>query len=452
MTTETIAPAPYVAAPPIHRARLANGLRVVVSPEAGTGVVAIAVHYAVGYRSEPPGRAGFAHLFEHLMFQGSENVGKLEHFRYVQGSGGSCNATTARDHTCYHQVLPLAALERALFLEADRMRAPRFTAANLATQVVVIREEIGAQVMGRPYGGLPWLLLPPILFSGFGNTHNGYGAVTELSTATVDECETFFDRYYCPANAVLTVVGDVDVDTVRQLVERHFGPIAARQAPDRADMTEPALTATREHTHGDRLAPLPATTIGWRMPDVADLDRSAFVVLAALLVDGESARLRNRLLRGGAITHMTAAAGLTGQPYESLDPDAFVVTAVHRPGGPGSPAILAAIDAELGDLAINGPRTGELAHARLRSAAQRYRRLGRLRERAQALGACEALHGRAEIAWELTAATASCSPETVAAAAGTLADAHRAVLQVVPKRGKAPAAVSGFDVPPGGAP
>src|SRR5918994_4653728 len=161
---------------PVERFTLANGLRVVVAPDPSAPVVGVAVVYDVGIRSEPQGRTGFAHLFEHLMFQGSENLEKLAHFRYVQASGGVFNGSTHLDYTDYYETLPSNALERALFLEADRMRGPRLTEENLRNQVDVVKEEIRVNVLNRPYGGFPWLQLPQIAFESFANTHDGYGS------------------------------------------------------------------------------------------------------------------------------------------------------------------------------------------------------------------------------------------------------------------------------------
>ncbi|MGH3889129.1 MAG: M16 family metallopeptidase, partial [Pseudonocardiaceae bacterium] len=158
----------------LHRETLPNGLRVVLAPDRSAPVVAVGVHYDVGFRSEPEGRTGFAHLFEHLMFQGSESMEKLAHFRHVQSSGGTFNGSTHPDYTDYYEVVPSAALERALFIEADRMRAPRITADNLRNQVDVVKEEIRLNVLNRPYGGFPWITLPPVLYDTFPNAHNGY--------------------------------------------------------------------------------------------------------------------------------------------------------------------------------------------------------------------------------------------------------------------------------------
>ncbi|MGH4002449.1 MAG: M16 family metallopeptidase, partial [Pseudonocardiaceae bacterium] len=185
----------------LHRETLPNGLRVLLAPDQSAPVVAVGMHYDVGFRSEPEGRTGFAHLFEHLMFQGSESLEKLAHFRHVQASGGIFNGSTHQDYTDYFQVLPGAALERARFLEADRLRAPKLTTENLRNQVDVVKEEIRLNVINRPYGGFPWILLPPVLYDTFANAHNGYGDFSELEQASLDDAAAFFDAYYAPGNA-----------------------------------------------------------------------------------------------------------------------------------------------------------------------------------------------------------------------------------------------------------
>src|SRR5918999_5648183 len=222
----------------LHRETLANGLRVVLSPDRSAPVVAVGVHFDVGFRSEPQGRTGFAHLFEHLMFQGSESLEKLAHFRHVQSSGGTFNGSTHPDYTDYFEVLPSAGLERALFLEADRMRAPKLTEENLRNQVDVVKEEIRLNVLNRPYGGFPWILLPPLLYDTFANSHNGYGDFSDLEQADLNDCAQFFDTYYSPANAVLTVAGDLSVDRARDLIHQHFDDVPARPVPVRPSFAE----------------------------------------------------------------------------------------------------------------------------------------------------------------------------------------------------------------------
>jgi zinc protease len=195
----------------IERFTLGNGLRVVLSPDRKDPVTGVAVVYDVGVRSETPGQSGFAHLFEHLMFQGSVNLAKLVHSRLIQGSGGTFNGSTHLDYTEYFETVPSHALERVLFLEADRMRGIRLTEKNLRNQVDVVKEEIRAKVLNRPYGGFPSLKLPPVIFDAFPNTHDGYGSFTDLDAASVPGAAAFFDRHYACGNAALSIAGDFDV-------------------------------------------------------------------------------------------------------------------------------------------------------------------------------------------------------------------------------------------------
>ncbi|MFL5261300.1 MAG: M16 family metallopeptidase, partial [Anaeromyxobacteraceae bacterium] len=339
---------------PFETFKLPNGLNVILSEDHTAPIVGVDVHYDVGSKDEKPGRTGFAHLFEHLMFQGSESVEKLAHFRYVQGSGGTCNATTQQDWTQYHQVVPAVALERALFCEADRMRAPRLTAENLRNQVDVVSEEIRLNVLDRPYGGFPWLWLPPVLYRGFANAHNGYGDFTDLNQATVEDCAAFFDAYYPPANAVLTIAGDVEVGPALALVERHFGDVPARPAAKRVDTGEPSPGDARRAAHADAKAPLPAVAVGYRLPPPSALDAYlAHVVLAATLADGETSRLRQRLVHQDALVVETdASCGFFG-PFQARDPDTFVLTATH-PGDVTADQVLTAADEEVRRLAEHG--------------------------------------------------------------------------------------------------
>jgi predicted Zn-dependent peptidase len=275
----------------VERFRLDNGLRVVLSPDSSSPVVAVAVYYDVGMRSEPQGRTGFAHLFEHMMFQGSANLGKTEHFTHVQGNGGTLNGSTHVDYTNYYEVMPSAATELALFLEADRMRSVAVTQENLDNQIAVVQNEIRVNVLNRPYGGFPWLMIPPLLFDDFANSHNGYGDFVDLESSTLEDAQAFFDRYYAPGNAVLTVAGDIDVEQVTAWVEQHFGDIPARPVPERPSFAEPAPTSEQRATQHDHLAPTPAVAMAWRVPDPADLETYLpYVVLAEVLTDGDASR------------------------------------------------------------------------------------------------------------------------------------------------------------------
>jgi zinc protease len=421
----------------LHKFTLPNGLRVVLAPDLRAPVVGLSVHYDVGFRSEPEGRTGFAHLFEHLMFQGSESLEKLAHFRHVQGSGGSFNGSTHPDYTDYHEVLPSAALERALFLEADRMRAPKITAENLRNQVDVVKEEIRLNVLNRPYGGFPWIDLPPVLYSTFPNAHNGYGDFSELEQATLDDCAAFFDMYYAPANAVLTVAGHLDVAQAQDLVTKHFGDVPARPKPLRPSFAEPAPSREVRGNVDDPHAPMPAVALGYRVPD-PDADLRGYLagtLLAGLLTEGDASRLQQRLVHGESlVTDVHAGCGLTGAPLDARDPDTFTITMLHPPQV-GTDRLLGVVDEELEKLASTGPEPDELARVTARWVAGLHTEYDRVISRTLDFGCAELLRGRAELVTELPDMVAEISVDEISAAAKAMRPDSRAVLTVTPTGG-----------------
>ncbi len=433
---------------PIERATLGNGLRVVLAPDPGAGVVGIAVHYDVGFRSEPQGRTGFAHLFEHLMFQGSESLPKLEHFRIVQASGGVFNGSTHFDYTDYFEVLPAAGLERGLFLEADRMRAPKLTAESLANQVDVVKEEIRLNVLNRPYGGFPWILLPPVLFESFANAHNGYGDFVDLQAATVADCAGFFDTYYTPANAVLTICGDFEPGMALDLAGSHFGDVPHRPRPERPSFAEPPPAAVRRATHLDRMAPAPALAVGWRIPDpVGDLaGYLAQVVLGSILSDGEASRLRSAIVTKGLATEVWAGPGLMGGPLDARDPDAFVLGALHTPGVPAD-RLMDISNEQIADIAANGPEEAELQRAVIQFCSWMFRDNDGIGSRTRSIGSLELLHDRAELIDEIPDLVSALTVGDIAAAATALDPERCAVLEVLPGAGSLD---DGMSAQPGG--
>ena len=295
--------------------------------------VGVAVVYDIGIRMEPQGRTGFAHLFEHLMFQGSANVAKLEHMSYVQGSGGTLNGSTHLDYTDYYEMLPSNALERALFLEADRMRGPAITEENLANQIDVVKEEIRVNVLNRPYGGFPWLKLPPVMFDTFPNAHDGYGSFEDLEAATVHDAQAFFDTYYAAGNAVLTVAGDFDVAEAVMLIERHFGNVPRRGAPVHPDISEPDLVTERRTSYADPRAPLPAVAAALARPRSRRRPRRLPAVRGAR---GTADRRRRITVGGtpdakGPLGHVAVGlSGVHGRAVRRPRP--------HGDGFPGAPA------------------------------------------------------------------------------------------------------------------
>ncbi|WAX56176.1 insulinase family protein [Jatrophihabitans cynanchi] len=412
---------------------LENGLRVVVAPDRSAPVVGVAVLYDVGIRSEPEGRTGFAHLFEHLMFQGSANLEKLEHFRYVQSSGGTFNGSTHFDYTNYFEALPSNALERGLFLEADRMLAPRITSENLANQLEVVKNEIRVNVLNRPYGGFPWIYLPSVLFDTFANSHNGYGGFEDLESATVEDARDFFAKYYAPANAVLAVAGDLAVDETLSLIEKHFGPIKKRRAPKRPDFAEPFLTAERRATHDDPHAPIPAVAIGYRVPDpVGSLEEHlATLLLAEVLSDGDASRLQRRLVqRDHLVTDISAYLGEFGDPFDERDPTALTVSA-HYPDRDALEPILRAIDEEIDRIAQHGLEPGELDRVRTRLVSVLMREVDSVLNRTLEFAKFELIYGRAELMAELPARLAAVSEDAVRSAAAELRPERRAVLELI---------------------
>ena len=428
-TTISTPPATHYA---VERRRLRNGLRVVLAPDRSAPVVAVAVYYDVGIRSEPEGRTGFAHLFEHLMFQGSASLQKMEHVKYVSASGGVLNGSTRLDYTNYFESLPANALERALFLEADRMRSPAVTEETLANQIAVVKEEIRVNVLNQPYGGFPWLTLPPVLFETFPNAHNGYGGFEDLESATVADARDFFDRYYAPGNAVLAVGGDFDVDEATAMVERHFGDVPRRTVSPRPDFDEAPPTSERRAEQVDPLAPAPAVALGWRVPDPADLDAYLpFVVLTSVLSTGDASRLRRRLVQDDRLaTDIGAHVAFMEDAFDVRNPTALLVEA-HHTAEVVTDHVVAAVDEEIERVATDGIAPDELDRVQARLASALLQGADHVMSRTLAMASYEQQRGRAELVGEMPTLLGAVTADQVAAAAAALRPDTRARLDIV---------------------
>ncbi|HEY7176575.1 MAG TPA: pitrilysin family protein [Micromonosporaceae bacterium] len=417
---------------PIERLTLPNGLRVVLNPDRSAPVIGVAVVYDVGIRSEPEGRTGFAHLFEHLMFQGSQNLEKLAHFRHVQGSGGTFNGSTHLDYTDYFETLPANALERALFLEADRMRGPRLTEENLRNQCDVVKEEIRVNVLNRPYGGFPWLKLPPVMFDTYPNAHDGYGSFADLESATVADAQDFFRKYYAAGNATLSVSGDFDVDKATTMIEAHFSDVPKRPAPKRPNFDEPDLTAERRDAYVDPHAPLPAYASAWRVPDPID-DFEAYVpyvVLAEVLTDGDASRLVRRLvLTDRSATSVGGYIGFMGEPFEVRNPTALLLQA-HLPPGGDVDKVMRVVDEECERVANDGLDVGELQRTQSRIATHLLRECDAVLGRALRMAVLELQRGDASVMNDLPRLIGQVTEEQVVAAAASLRPNRRATVEV----------------------
>ena len=208
---------------PVEYFKLPNGLKVVLSPDHSTPTIALSVYYNIGFRIEPRDRTGFAHLFEHMMFQGSQNLGKMEFIRLVQQNGGVLNGSTRFDFTNYFEVVPANKLETVLWAEADRMKGLAINEDNLKNQQGVVGNEVKVNVINRPYGGFPWLDMPQYANTNWYNAHNFYGDLKDIEAATLPEVKQFFKTYYAPNNAALAVVGDFDPVEAKKFIEKYFG-------------------------------------------------------------------------------------------------------------------------------------------------------------------------------------------------------------------------------------
>jgi predicted Zn-dependent peptidase len=276
---------------PVEYYKLPNGLRVVLSQDHTAPTVCVAVYYRIGFRVEPKDRTGFAHLFEHMMFQGSQNLGKMEFIKLVQQNGGILNGSTRFDFTNYFEILPSNKLETALWAEADRMNGLAVTEDNLKNQQGVVGNEVKVNVINRPYGGFPWLDMPQYANTNWYNAHNFYGDLKDIDAATLTDVQAFFKTYYAPNNAALAIVGDFDVVQARQWVEKYFGGIKASDLPAQPDLSEPKQTKEKNASRVDALAKRPGIAIAYHMPERNTPEYYAMGLIDQILIEGDD-RLR----------------------------------------------------------------------------------------------------------------------------------------------------------------
>lgn len=318
---------------PVEETTLANGLRVVVSPDHSAPFATVGVYYNIGFRLEPRGRSGFAHLFEHMMFQGSEHAGKMEHIRLINSSGGVLNGSTSYDFTNYYECMPSNAVERVLWLEADRMRGLKVDEENLRNQRDVVKEEVRVNVLNQPYGSFPWLDLPPIAFRNWPNAHNFYGDFSDLDAATLEDVRKFFHTYYAPNNAVLLMLGDVDPKEGFSLAKRYFEDIASPPLPPQADTSEPEQREERRGEVEEKFGQLPALAIGYRAPDRRNPDWYAAAILDSALHGGRAGRVYRSLVLEKQIA-VDASGGIhysVGNLFDYDGPTQMVTSIFHKP-------------------------------------------------------------------------------------------------------------------------
>lgn len=332
---------------------LSNGLRVVFNQDNTIPVVSVAVYYDVGSRNERVGRTGFAHLFEHMMFQGSENVPKAAHFQYIMKAGGTMNGTTSSERTNYYQTLPANQLPLALWLESDRMRSLAVTQENLDNQREAVKEEKRLRYDNQPYGEV-FDLINAMIFKNFANAHSTIGSMDDLDDATVEDVQEFFRVYYAPNNAVMVLSGAFEIEEAKQLIDKYFGTIPAQPKPAPLDVSEPTEVALNYKEYEDKLAPLPAFLIGWKIPTRRTPEYYALYLAGKLLYDGESSRLYQKLVKGDE-----SVIQLFGFTDERRGPSSIFVGAIPKPDKDLS-QIREIIMEEIRDIAENGVTPAEM--------------------------------------------------------------------------------------------
>jgi zinc protease len=306
--------------------KLENGLRVLIAEDHYAPVYAIAVSYGVGSKDERAGRTGFAHLFEHMMFKGSEKVGAGEHFFLVFNYGGSMNGTTNTDRTLYFEIMPKNQLELGLFLEADRMRSLAVTKENLDNQRQAVKEERRLGVDNQPYGRSEERL-DELAFDNFAYKHSVIGSMADLDAASVQDVQEFFRVYYAPNNAVLALVGDLDTKQTLAQVRKYFGGIARQEQPKPVDLSEKPMQGERREKLEDKLARLPMLTMAYRVPGAADADAPALSALGTIFGQGESSRLYQKLVKEKEL-----CANIYAYGAPRLGPGLFQISCMVRPG------------------------------------------------------------------------------------------------------------------------
>ena len=374
---------------------LPNGLKVILAPDHSAQVVAVDVWYNVGSRNEAKGRTGFAHLFEHMMFQGSENVAKAEHFKKVEQAGGSVNGSTAEDRTNYFQVLPSNRLNLGLWLEADRMRSLAVTDSNFANQREAVKEERRLRVDNQPYAAAIFEGMYALADSGtcFPYAHSVIGSMEDLGAAQTPDVKAFFNLYYAPNNATLTVTGDFQPDEAKRLIQRYFGGIPRGQEPPPVTCA-PAFNAGQiRRPWPDSKANLPGVLLAYRIPEYRSEDTPAIELLATILGQGESSRINRAVVREQKLAQFAIVLSNPASPRRG--PGVLLALGISNQGvGPDS--LEAGLIAEFRRIATEGATTAELAKAQNGFRTQLITQQQQALARAEALQAANLFLGNPE--------------------------------------------------------
>ena len=357
---------------PVEYHKLDNGLRVVLSPDHTAPIVTIAVYYGIGFRVEPKDRTGFAHLFEHLMFQGSQNLGKMQFIKLVEGNGGVLNGSTRFDFTNYFEIVPSNTLQTMLWAEADRMKGLAITEDNLTNQKGVVSSEVRVNVLNRPYGGFPWLQMPQYANTNWYNAHNFYGDLHDIEAATLQDASNFFKTYYAPNNAALAITGDFEPAQAMAWVNQYFGGIPAQPQPPKADISEPRQETEKHASIHDEKANRPALAIGYHAPKEGTPEYYALGLIDMILATGKDSTLYQDLVQKRGLTgDVSSSVNALGNMFDINGPTIYMIWLFHDKDK-SSDDIVKAIDADIDQLRMQPVDAATLDRAKTKMRSYLY--------------------------------------------------------------------------------
>jgi zinc protease len=361
---------------PVEYHKLDNGLKIVLSPDDTAPTVIVAVYYNIGLRIEPKNRTGFAHLFEHMMFQGSKNLDKNEFFRLIQGQGGVLNASTRFDFTNFFEILPSPKLETALWAEADRMKGLAITQEKLTNQQGVVINEVKGAVLNRPYGGFPWLDMPQFANENWYNAHNFYGDIRDLAAATIEDVQAFFNSYYAPNNAALVVTGDFVPREALSMIKKYFGDVKPVERPEFPNIAENRQEKEKIFSKNDPLANKPAMAFSYHMPERFTPEFFAMGLLDQILLQGEDSLLYQALVKKEGLTGgVSGGINLLGNMFNYDGPMLWTASLFYD-SRTSSGKIMSAVDSVMEDVRTKPIDREILDRARVKFRSALYDTMG----------------------------------------------------------------------------
>jgi predicted Zn-dependent peptidase len=422
---------------PVDYYKLDNGLKVVLSRDTTAPVVTVEIFYNIGFRVEPKGRTGFAHLFEHMMFQASENLSKGEFDKLITNNGGYNNGSTRFDFTNFYEVIPSHILEPVLWAEADRMGNLAINQENLINQQQVVINEINGALYNQPYGGFPWLDMPQYANKNWYNAHNFYGDIEDVKAATVEEVEKFHKTYYAPDNAVLVITGYLEPEQVKNWIKKYFGPIPAGNPPEEPDLKEPRQEEEKFFSKEDRLATQPAIAFSYHMPDRNTPEYYAMGVLDQILLQGENSRLYQALVKQKGFTgSVDGGINLLGNMFDYKGPMLWTGYLFYDKST-APEKIMAVVDSVMNTVIDNTLKKDDIDKAIIKFKSEFYNNLSDINSAglADLLASFALFDDKPDLINSVEGNLSSVTPELIRKTAEEyLRSTNRTVLNIIPKK------------------